>query len=291
MITLKGWQQQILRKTNTYWLLRRIYRGIQLLFWQTRLIIKNKGRDAAIPAIRQGNIAMFHTLRSGSTVLSDLLKQHPKIFWDGEINAAYTVKWLNKQVANGTHNLAEAIRRLQKRMFYVPENGFYGFEITSFDLWIGRITLSDYVEHIHNLGIDYFIILKRKNFLKKKVSMLITKKTGQTHLLSSEEVRLTQIALDTKNLLKSLQQHHDYFSTLEELLKNSRVLLLTYEDDISHDPLLGYRRVCNFLDIEYVEFPIQRKKTNPYGLSQVILNFEEVKHTLSGTPFEWMLYD
>ena len=234
---------------------------------------------------------MFHAKRSGSTVLSDLLKQHSEIFWDGEINTAYTIRLFNKQVVNGADNLAEVIRRLQRRMFYITQNGFYGFEITSFDFFVGRISLSDYVERIHDLGVDYFIILKRKNFLKKNVSMLITQKTGQTHLLSNEKVRLTQIALDAKNLLNSLQQHHNFFSTLEELLKNNRVLLLTYEDDISHDPLLAYKRVCNFLDIEYVEFPIQRKKTNPYGLSEVILNFEEVKNTLSGTPFEWMLYD
>jgi hypothetical protein len=292
MIVLKGWQQQILRKTNTYFLLRRIYRNTQLLLWQTKSVIKNICRDEALPAIRQGNIAMFHTKRSGSTVLSDLLNQHPKIFWDGEINSPYIPKSLNKQVIHGAHNLAEAIRRLQRRMFYAPQKGFYGFETTSGDLYFGHISLPDYVEHMHILGIDYGIILKRKNFLKKIVSWSVAmKRGGRTHLLSNEKVGLTQIELDTKNLTKILQRNHNYFRMLDELLQNSRVLQLTYEDDISHNPLVAYERVCNFLDIDNVDFPIRHKKTNPYELSKVISNFEEVKHTLSETPFEWMLYD
>ena len=33
---------------------------------------------------RPGGVAMFHTGRCGSTVLSDLLDQHPRVYWDGE---------------------------------------------------------------------------------------------------------------------------------------------------------------------------------------------------------------
>lgn len=291
MITLKGWQQQILRKTNTYYFVRRAYRDTQLLFWQTRSILKSKGKDATTPESRQGHVTMFHAMRSGSGVLTDLLKQHPKIFWDGEINPAYIQKWHKKKVVNGTRNLSEAVRRVQRRMIFAPQKRFYGFEVTLNDFLLGHISLSDYVEHIHNLGINYFIILIRKNFLRKIVSMVIAMKRGQTHILSREKVRLTRISLDTQNLTEKLQNHHDYFSMLDNLIKDKKVLRLTYEDDISKNPVLGYRRVCNFLGIECFEFPIRYKKTNPYNLSEIIYNFKEVEHTLRGTPFEWMLYD
>ena len=33
----------------------------------------------------KGKIAMFHIGRSGSTVVANLLNNHPKILWDGEI--------------------------------------------------------------------------------------------------------------------------------------------------------------------------------------------------------------
>lgn len=291
MIILKGWQQKILRKTNSYYLLRRIYRNTQSLLWQTRSIIENKLGHEAPPAIRQRTVAMFHAKRSGSTVLSDLLRKHPKIFWDSEINTPYIVKSFNKQVVHGAHNLAKAISRLQRRSLHAPKKGFYGFEATSCDSYVGHISLVDYIEYMHYLGIGYFIILKRKNSLKKIVSWFVARERGHNHLFSNEKVRLTQIALDTKKLIEILQLDYNYFRMLTELLRNSCVLQLTYEDDISHNPLVAYRRVCNYLDIESIEFSTRLKKTNPYELSKIISNFEEVKHTLSGTPYEWMLYD
>ena len=54
MLILKGWQQQFLRKTNTYDFVRRAYRDAQLLCWQTRELIRIRGRDTATPAMRQG---------------------------------------------------------------------------------------------------------------------------------------------------------------------------------------------------------------------------------------------
>lgn len=291
MIILKGWQQQILRKTNTYSFMRKAYRDIQLMLWQTRSIMKSKSRHAEIPPIRKEYIAMFHSMRSGSGVLTELLNKHPMIFWDGELNPAYMQKYHKKQIANGGHNLTEAVRRIRRRMIYAPANRFYGFEITSHDFLIGQIGLSDYVEHIQKLGINYFILLIRKNILRRIVSMVIAMKRGQTHLLSREKVRLTRIELDTKKLIKNLKYHHNYFAMLEELMKDKKVIRLTYEDDISQNPLLAYRKVCNFLDIDYVEFPVRHKKTNPYKLTEIFINIKEVEHILRGTPFEWMLYD
>lgn len=66
---------------------------------------------------------------------------------------------------------------------------------------------------------------------------------------------------------------------------------MTYEDDISKDPLVGYKRICQFLGAGLEKVSIRFGKTNPFKLSDIIINFEEVERILRGSPFEWMLYE
>ncbi len=60
--------------------------------WKTVRFYKHWCREISAPTIvpiiskeLKGCVAMFHVGRSGSTVLGDLLDQHPDIFWDSEI--------------------------------------------------------------------------------------------------------------------------------------------------------------------------------------------------------------
>jgi hypothetical protein len=48
--------------------------------------------------MRPGNVMMFHAGRSGSTVLGDLLGQHPRVFWDSEIFQTSSERWLSRQM-------------------------------------------------------------------------------------------------------------------------------------------------------------------------------------------------
>ena len=87
---------------------------------------------------RLGNAAMFHIGRSGSTVVSDLLERHPKIFWDRELfsgkgttlaeyandpNSAGSTRWRNSHFFP-----LDPFGFIASRM---PLAGgrFYGFEI------------------------------------------------------------------------------------------------------------------------------------------------------------------
>lgn len=131
------------------------------------------------------------------------------------------------------------------------------------------------------------------------MSSIIAHKTMRWHQTIHEKPEPTQIELDLDNvrigltvkpLIVWLQDHQETFQMLEELLRDRKVLYLTYENDISTDPLIAYRRVCNFLDFDQYPVSIRYSKTNPFNLTELISNFDETRHILCGTPFEWMLY-
>ena len=68
------------------------------------------------------------------------------------------------------------------------------------------------------------------------------------------------------------------------------MLRLSYEADIATDPTVGYRRICEFLNLTpQDDASVSYAPLNPFPLSSIITNFPEVRQTLRGTRYEWML--
>lgn len=251
-----------------------------------------------MPRPRQGNIAMFHIGRSGSTVLADLLDQHPRIFWDQEIYRPCEERLISSGRAGASVRSGQAIDILQSRLASVGKE-FYGFETKFFQIELTGVTLPAYVAQLRRVGITHFIILERKNYLRKVVSSVI-RQAAQAHQARDQKSRLTRVSLDVDHtavdrscrpLLAYLQHWQENFKQLEQLLSGAPLLYLTYEADIAPDPRLGYRRICDFIGVEPHEVEVRFGKTNPFKLSEILLNFNEVEAALAGTPFEWMLAD
>lgn len=248
---------------------------------------------------RPGNVVTFHTGRSGSTVLGDLLNQHPNIFWDAEV---YRPDRMERVSAKIPGYVARDYKRFLRLRMMRAGKKIYGFETQLTQLkHVLNVKLSDYVEQLQNLKFHYFILLERRNYLRKIASAVIGNTTSQWHLRFREKAALTQVEVDVDNLrlrrdtapkplLAHLQEQDESFHMLKEILNGQKVLHLTYEDDIAADPLVGYRRVCDFLGVAHREVEIRYNKTNPFNLTEIIINFDEVKAALRGTPFEWMLY-
>lgn len=243
---------------------------------------------------------MFHVGRCGSTVLGSLLGQHSRIFWDGEIYNRRLRLWETdqNQIRRRTGSV-DAIRFLRQRMRYAGTR-FYLFEVKFFHLDLLDVDLSDYVERLKSLGVDYFIILDRRNHLRKIVSSLIARETQSYHRSHGENAALKRVYVDTKklrvdwdekSLVSYLTDYGAHLHELEGLLHGERILSLTYEDDVYDDPLVAYGKVINFLGARWEEVSVEYGRTNPFRLEQMILNFDEVKQVLSGTEFEWMLHD
>jgi len=243
---------------------------------------------------------MFHIGRSGSTVLSDLLNQHRKLFWDGEIYRKIITKWEKYGDVTVAKGISEdPVEFLQKRMNRAGQK-FYGFEVKFFHLKLTKTNLSDYINHLHSLEFSHYIILERKNYLRKIVSSIIARERSQSHQTADEKPLLHQIEIDVSNveidrdakpMIEYLIDYQECFRLLNKLLTGKRVLKLTYEDDILSDPLKGYNLVCNFINIRPQNVSVRFGKTNPFKLHEMIYNIGEVERSLSGTPFEWMLND
>lgn len=242
---------------------------------------------------------MFHSGRCGSTVLGDMLNQHPDIFWASEIfnDMPKGFKWY-------LPNRLRTKNFIEKGM-YAQSKKYYGFEIKYLPEQHLRsdcinLSLLSLVDLLRKMGTD-FIVLLRKNYLRRALSVEIARTTNEWHTQEQKNIP-TPVKIDidhfvTGNIPRPLIEHFnildEYSNTLQALLEDTPFLKLCYEDDILLDPTVACIKVAEFLDADITSFDVavRLKRTNPFNIKDMILNYNEVASLLKGTKYEWMLYD
>lgn len=252
-----------------------------------------EGQKRGMPT---GHIAMFHTGRCGSTVLGDMLNQHPSIDWDCEIYEPNGALYHKHGIRA---DAVDPVGFLRKRMTGATKP-HYGFEIKPYHTRLVKLPMEKLITSLDALGFTHFVLLQRRNSLRKIVSAQVANTTKRWHVPAGSVVPLTKLRLNVdlvrteyteKPLLEFLREYEADMRDIERRLTGRSVLKLSYEDDIENDPLAGYRKMCDFLGFFPAPAVIQLGRTTPFLLCEVLENHDEVAAALRGTEFEWMMDD
>ena len=231
----------------------------------------------------RGHVVTFHEGRCGSTVLANQLSQHSRIKWDNELYR--------------TTGPYEGIRDVVKYRFpalylraKVSENpgNLYGFEI-KYIQHLRRIDLSikEFLGLMSSLGISKFILLDRRNNLRRFVSTQVSLKRDVWN--RKEKSVLTEVSIEVDSLLERLDMLERKTVEIKEYLESYDTLYLEYENHVKKDPGVAYEEVCRFLGIQIEEVSVELRKMNPFKLRDMLKNYQEVKQALVDTKYEWML--
>ena len=238
-------------------------------------------------------ICMFHIGRAGSTVLGDMLNQHPSIGWEGEIYGPKRQLW---------HGEGDPARFAWQRAASLPRR-WYGFEFKAFHVRFIDRTLEELVAAYRAGGTARFVILRRENTLRKIVSTAVARATGQFHRVGRTaappepgapvRVRIDPhahfIDRETRPLVEFLEGFDRFHAAIDAILAADAPLRLGYETDVLGDPQLAYRATCAWLGEEPVPVVMRFARTTPFPLRDVIENYGEVAAALEGTRWAWML--
>lgn len=247
------------------------------------------------------SVCMFHLGRSGSTVLSHLLNQHDEVLWDREIYRVPVTKVISWDENNK--------RKIAPLLPWVPKNYFlmrkafchaplYGFETKFSHLSFLRIEIPKFIAQMKSVGAQYFITLKRKNYLKIVVSYLVAFEQNYFHLHKTEDNRIIKISINPnctklweqeKSLMDIFERWDRCWEILDSEFEKKSPLELVYEEDIEQSPQKAYEKTCAYLNLEPKKVEIVFNRTNPCPLSQQVKNFEEIKEYFTNTKYEWML--
>ena len=248
---------------------------------------------------RKKRVAMFHIGRCGSTVLGMMLNKNSHISWGGEVFHRFMNierEFVGKADQFVAHEIGWSGSASVSRIFgfetkFLPSQHLAGRCID--------LTLPEYISCLSAMGFEDFIVLHRRNYLRRTISAEIGRKKQLWHT-KKKTARPQRIELNLSSIKTGETQDHllDLFRCIEKnyndlskLLSDDNTLYLTYEEDIMDDPEIAYNKVCAFLNIPAQKTEVQIVRTNPYAYEEMIVNFDEVEALLKDTEFEWMLSD
>ncbi len=259
-----------------------------------------------LSGLRRDGTVMFHIGRSGSSVVADLVRRHPFVFWDGEVYQRH----LNSLglFEEGFHDARVPVSPVPEITSLAKRAGplIYGFEVKFFHLDIFGIDLDEYVAGLGEAGIRKVIVLERKNYLAKIVSSVRAHGDGVYHQTNrtpepTPDRHDTPVSLggevdidySTGSLLDYLESYERSFQELRRALRVAglQVLELTFEDHVRADPVDAYRRICSHLGIPPLPLRPRLQRIGASSLDESITDYAEVREKLKSTPYEWMLPD
>lgn len=239
-------------------------------------------------------VTTFHIGRSGSTVLGDLLNQHSGIHWLGEIYE--WPEFRDRPAAPGSGS--ELLRRLQTRLPTV-DKPVAGIEAKFYHLHEHGVSLRDFMDEVRGAvaGECRFVVLRRRNYLRKIVSSLAARQRGQWFARPGRPLPPVRVAInpervcidgDAQPLLDYLRDWDAQFDQLDAELAGTGALNLSYEDDIEPDPLIAYRKVCQLLGLEPGGPEVRYNRTTPQPLAEIVTTLDAVRKALANSGYEWM---
>lgn len=251
---------------------------------------------------RKEPVCMLHVGRVGSTVLADMLGRHPELAACGEIYHAEWERILHENFFAGYrigaapyHPIRRSVLKTGKRT-PIYEVKF----LPTQHMRMMAPSLPQLIEDLQALGTRKFLILERRNSLRRAISVQAIIDSGVTHVRGADKPGRKTVHIDVASvpidgayvtLLEYCDQIAEAYQEVRRLTAGCATLSLSYEEDIMRDPGIAYHKCCDFLGVTPAEIPPRLSRTNPDPVSESISNFDEVAAALRGTRHEWMLAD
>ncbi len=227
---------------------------------------------------------LLGTARVGSTLLQSYLNMHPEIYCEGEIYNTDHLKMygkpdvLIKQMNDNplkylkTYGFPEVSRKIKHAGFKLFYNHFQT-ENTK--------TIRDYLVKNKDIKI---IHIKRKNMLRNLVSLKIAEKTNEWRSFSEKSnIDKKRICLTKEECLNEFESLEKIIATVEQNFKEHQILDVFYKD-LSENTEEVMLEVFGFLGAPQISVKkTALKKQNREKLSQLVLNFHELKKEFQNT--------
>ena len=226
------------------------------------------------------------TQRSGSTVLTRTLDEHPDIFCAGEIfheskAQIHHAEWhfpnwklvpgkqskVNRLV-NYPNLKLNAVKHLKK--FY---NDSDGSEAKGFKLMYSQMKQAPFIWQFILGNKCKVIVLIRKNAFKMALSRYRMQATGTAH--TTQQIQTEAINVPAQQLLQQTLQLQQVNEKLLSLSASANRLVLYYEDFADWNGMM--RKTDEFLNVPYVETTPVLKKVGAGNWKSEVNNYKEIE--------------
>ncbi len=221
---------------------------------------------------------IFAQGRTGSTLLVDLLNNHPDIKCEGEL---LNVRWSGKRIFPTFYVKNKAKTSKEK---------FYGFKVKLYQLYDNgnklhqNVDPKEFLINLYKSGWK-IIYLERNNIFRQALSNFIAESKGKYHHRNKNELATPKIKINPGKLLKSIRAREKYLCDEKEILKTIPHLKISYETDLLKNYEKAVDKVFEFLGASPCIVKTSLLRTSKDELQDYILNYKEIKDYLSKTKY------
>lgn len=218
--------------------------------------------------------------RTGSNMLIQSLNSHPNISADYEIFAKLSGR-TEKSILD---------KSFGKQPFYIKAKGFKIFYYHPQDA--SGSSIWDMLCSIEGLHV---IHLKRRNILHALVSSKVAYTTGVYGVRSDKERakylrKISPVRFSAENLGVEFRQTENWEQAGDTRFRDHPILDVYYEDLVARFNQ-EFRRVTEFLGVEYRTPKTDFKKQRTSSMREIVANYDELKDEFSGTEWERFFED
>lgn len=234
---------------------------------------------------KRNNCTRFIVLtkqRTGSNLLINSLQSHPQMKVYGELFRGGVDESVKAAVRKSAADYLDT-KIFNQRPAEIRAVGFKIFY--HHPAWDQSGSVWRYLQGLENLHV---IHLKRENLLRSLVSKKIAQKTDVWKLSGEPgEEPDKRVSISPEECLEFFEKTSQYERDADEKFSGKPLLQMTYELLTSQfDEQMN--RIQEFLHVDPMQLPIKTAKQNPESLTELIVNYDEVRHALSST--RWGTY-
>jgi len=218
---------------------------------------------------------IFAQGRSGSTLLTDILNSHPRIYCADEILTwphRYPLAWAN--ACSIGHR-----------------GDTYGFKVKIYQLTQAQ-RMDDpgvFLRRLHDDGWQ-LIHLQRHNILRQALSAMVAAQRDMYHLAAGAQGPQA-VKIDVDDLLWRTEERARFLAAEDSAMGGIPHLKLSYESDLLQPEAQQHTgaRVFEWLGLEPAAITVRLRKIVPEDLNKVVVNYDEAERAIRASPFAELL--
>jgi len=210
--------------------------------------------------------------RTGSNLLISYLNNHPSIVAETEIFRDLQETKPEGMLPKLFKPYPSRIKAVGFKIFY-----YHPLHTDGTALWNELIRMK-------NLHV---IHLKRRNILRTLISRKIAEKKDRWASFDTEDpakVAMKSVTFEASELEEKFEQTRQWEEEGDRMFRSHPLLTLYYED-LAESPEETFKKITDFLRLEYQPPKTYFQKQNPEKTSDLLANYAELKQSFEGTPW------
>ena len=208
--------------------------------------------------------------RTGSTMLNSMLRSHPNVHADVELFGRLNGRDINVILDDVFTRYPSDIQAVGFKIHYKHPT-----DDKSGDIWKKLVAMNDL----------YVIHLKRRNILRSMVSGRIANKLRCSNIRDPQErpdLDERRISLNKDEVLKEFMATRNHEHRFSKMFAHKQTIEIFYEDIITK-PNNEYHRILELLNLPFSTPKARTRAMNPEKLSELIVNYTELKGIFENT--------